>query len=499
MAKHPITGCRVDTIFDGVWLVDEKYLEQWINVGWAIVEKGELQAVSVCSREMAEQADEKPYAIKDGIAEITISGPITKYDTSMSSLFGGTSTVRLRDTLRQVRAEAKGGMVRGLFVHVDSGGGTFEGTPEAAEAIRRTGEVIPVHVHAEDKSCSGALYLGVSGDVFTCGPGTSVGSVGTMLKIFDPSGKNDGSSKPLIFRTGVYKGMTDQGVPLSQSQKDEIQRIVNSVNENFTGWVKQQRNLSDAQMSDITTARVYIGKQAVDIGLCDAICMTDDAMDMLKKKISDGVVGRGPTSKVQIQAAPTRSNAMPYTAAQLESIRKLPGAESVTAENAEVLLLNIATQQHAEIQTLKPFAKDNETLKAEVVALKAKVPQVMEAGLLAQHAELAEGKINLLQEKGLLLTTQADTLKAALKDEDGKPVHDIVMSPLLPVVYNVLGTNKPNGLLTDISKAQPAPKTEPGSGERQQEGSTFEQTNHVRVQAGLEPLTVEEWKKRRDL
>ena len=499
MPKHAITGCRVDTLFDGLWLVQEQALENWVSLGWAIVEKGELQAYSQKSATMAEAADERPFVVKDGIARLNVSGPLTKHDTSMSSLFGGTSTFRLRESLRQIRQEADSGNIKAVFIDMDSGGGTAEGTPEAAAAIRKTAEMIPVHVHAEDKACSAALYMGVSGTSFSCGPAAHIGSVGTILKLWDRSGKQDGSSKPVVFKTGSFKGMGSSDLPMTQEQKDELQRMVNSINDDFVGWVQKERNLSEQKMADIKTARIYIGKQAVDIGLCDRVCTTDEALQNLKQQISDKAEGRGPALKVSLQAAPTRSAAMPFSASQLEAIRKLPGAANATAENAADLVISLAQQGvqtgTAGAEQLVNLRQENSNLRTELAQLKAQIPQPMAAHLLAGHLDLTTKQVDFALKAGQILPAQRDALLAAFKDKDGKPVEAALASPLLPVVLDVLAINKPNGLLQDISKAQPAPQTEPGNAPKPQK-LNLEQFNELRVSAGLAPLTPKEWKER---
>jgi ClpP class serine protease len=60
-----------------------------------------------------------------------------------------------RDAVRQATRDPE---VKGIYVRVDSPGGTVAGTGDLAEAIAAAAKVKPTHARVEDKAASAALH-----------------------------------------------------------------------------------------------------------------------------------------------------------------------------------------------------------------------------------------------------------------------------------------------------------------------------------------------------
>lgn len=504
--RHPITGCRTDTIF-GLWLYPAAELAALRDAAWAIVAQGDAALVR-CGEEskQVEVAKEKGFRVEDGIAHISLSGPMTKYPTSFQSLFGGTSTIKMREALREIKQDVN---VKGILLHADSPGGTAEGTAELAAAIRDLNEAKPVFVHAEDKATSGALWAGTQGSRFTCGPTAMIGSLGTMIQMWDRSGEN-GTSKPVLIVTGNNKGIGAEGHPITPEHKAELQRLVDGINKPFKQDVFASRPAAKAHADEILTARVFVGKDAKRVGLVDDVCTTEEALQSLKQLVQQRTLqttqqtnkttaGLRSPAVVVNHAANKRSTAMPLTAEQLKSARELPGAASITEENADVTLLTVATQLHSNLKVQQQVGNDGskkvgelETLVAE---LKGKIPVPMDPGLAKGKAELAMERIDLMKEKGLILPTQVAKLKGAFLVGD-KPNEIFLQDAVQKTMFDILAENKPHGLLKEISAGQPAPQVTPGVTGAAKEVPTFKQWNETRAKGGLSADTKEQYQQR---
>lgn len=504
--KHPVTGCRADTIF-GVWLHDEHQLVMMVDAAWAVIEAGELQVVSDRSRAMNEERPD-PYVRDSGMARILISGPLTKHATSMSSLFGGTAMTEVRDALRQVREDNS---VRGVFIEADSWGGTAEGTAELAEAIRKTDKVKPVFVHAEDKATSGMLWLATQGRRFTASPGASVGSQGTILSLVDASDRVRGTGvKPVVIKTGKYKDMGNPSQPIGAETIAELQRFVNSVNKPFHDQVVSARRLTPEQDKDVSTARIYVGEDAKRIGLIDEVCHADEAFENAVRTLEAGTAKRGPVPVTSITAVPKGTGGrMALTAQQIERVRaEIPGAAQVKDEDLDSFLAESAISLKQEV---KNKDQDLAAAKAQVavrdekiVTISAQVPKKMDPELLAGKVENFMERVSIAVDKGAILQSQADILRGALLGADGKPT--AIAEQFLTanggvavssVFQKVIELNKPNGLTTQLTGAQPAPKQEPGSKGNEEKPFTYEGYCKVAIENGLPPVPRAEWEARK--
>lgn len=501
--RHPVTGCRADTVL-GVWLYHEWELEVLVSAVMAIVEGGQLEQCAERSREM--QEDWRPYTVSKGIAQITMSGPLTKHPTSMSSMFGGTAMTQVRESLRMAREDTD---VRGVFVNADSWGGTAEGTAELAEAIRKTDSVKPLFVHAEDKATSGMLWIASQGRRFTASPGASVGSQGTMLQLVDTSGALKGSGiKPVIIKTGEFKAMGARGVPITDAQQAEFQRYVNAVNKPFHDQVVSARRLTPSQDKDVSTARVYVGEDALRIGLIDQVCHADEAFENALRMLDTGTASRGPAPVVSVPAVPKgKGGRMALTAQQIERVRaQVPGAASIKEDELDAFLADRTLENEATIKSAAKTAKD---LQAEVSAkdteiatLKSKITPKADAEVLKGRVDNYADRVQIAVEKGEILASQAELINSWMQDKDGKPTafaegFMAVQAGVSPaaLVLNLIKLNKPSGLTIVQSGSQPAPKQEPGKPEGEPK-ATYERYCEIASNNGLQPVPRAEWESR---
>lgn len=508
---HPITGCRMDTIL-GDWLIVGDYLNKFVDMGWAILQKGELQAVQAKSKELADQANEKPYVVENGLAKIGIDGPMTKLDTSLTSLLGGTSTMRVRKALADIRARFEAGEIKGVFIEGNSPGGTVDGTAELAEAIRKTAAIMPVFGHAPDLACSACLWAMTQCTRFTCGPTATVGSLGTRMTLMDSSKAAENSNvKPVVISAGKYKAIGADGKPITEADKAEMQRYIDAMNEVFKGQVASARKLTEIQLNEVATARLFVGKDAVRVGLCDAVCSSDDAFAYAVKAINNpGSVRRDPDPKDKLPVAP-KGTRMPLSPSQLEDARKsIPGAANATEADADVVLYNAAKSLHGQLETATSradtFKNEASRLTTELTELKAKQPARMDPALLRDRCALAFERFSFQLKSGKITSTQFNNVKTMLLDggsydpeknalsEDAKPIEGMFAKVggtfMYERVLSAFDGNAPTGVLTNVSQHQVAPKSEPGAGGASgAETVTMERVNKLRADAGLPALT----------
>jgi len=455
--KNPITGCRADTLF-GYWMMAPERLDSFLEMAWRIaIDADQLKTFSERSQQLREQEAEKPFQIDNrGVAHLSVAGPITKYATSFQSLFGGTSLVQLREKLHMIRQQA-GKQVQAVFMTFDSPGGSSSYVPELAAEIRKLGQIIPVFGHAPDQSCSASLFLCSQCTRFTNGVGAAVGSLGTIAKLYDTSERDKTSGvKPVVIATSPIKMIGATG-EITEEHKAEIKRYVDSINQVFVDHVKQGRGLTDEQLTEVRSARAYVGQDAVKWGLSDGVCTEEEAYDALQETLSTGKVIRGTGSVVDFKPA-TLAGAKPRQGArvmlstkQLEQARTIPGAEQITQESADVTLLQIALQQQ---QDLKIYESQQTEGPVDVK-------------LATKYATLAQKQVDTLGKDGKLVPEQVKHIKD-LCMTDGKPnVAFVVPDSTGPSQFDRLiqtfELNKPNGVVTPVTGAQPAQRQEPGA------------------------------------
>lgn len=508
---HAITGCRLDTVL-GSWLIAPEVLAEWRDTGWAIVERGELRSTQARSGELAAQAEAKPYAVENQIARLSIAGPMTKFDTSMSALFGGTSTVRLRKATKAILAAHAAGQVKAVFIDVDSPGGTVEGTAELAAAIRKLRATMPVFVHAEDTAASAALWVGTQGSRFTCGPAAKIGSMGILAQLVDASkAGQDGTVKPIVIDSGKFKAIGAPGRPITPEQRAELQRHVDSLASVFRNDVLAGRpNMTKAQIDEAATARVFIGADAVRVGLCDAVCTSDEAYEYAQQHMNDTPqpVRRGPGEGTKTPAA-NRSCTM--TEAQVRQLQEFAGTgHIVTTDNADAIAVGLCANLRTENQRL--------TAELEKARKAGKTTASADPELLRSRMEVAVERAQVLMDKNKLTAMQAKMVLTALLaagtvdmktgalSEDAQPLEAMftkAQDGTFPYqkFFAAFDEGKPTDLNKNVTKDQPVGRDTPGEAapkpfaiDNTGKPASLEEANRIRSMANLPPYTMEQFK-----
>jgi len=201
---------------------------------------------------------------RDGVAVLEIRGPVTKYGTSLSE---AGSTLRMRQLIREYAADRK---VKSLMLLIDSPGGTVCGTPDLADAVAKFGK--PTAAYIEDCGCSAAYWIASQCDTVYCNSAASVGSIGVYSVLVDSSEQAGMLGlKVHTISSGPLKGAGVDGTVITDEQLADAQRSVDSINRLFTAAVVAGRGFTDEQVASVATGQVWIGEEAVALGLVDGI------------------------------------------------------------------------------------------------------------------------------------------------------------------------------------------------------------------------------------
>jgi len=87
--------------------------------------------------------DDQGYIIRLGVAVIPVSGVIGKKMNMFSQISGGVS---MQSIARNIEAALSDPNVNFILLHIDSPGGTVDGTQTLADVIRAAGEIELIQV-----------------------------------------------------------------------------------------------------------------------------------------------------------------------------------------------------------------------------------------------------------------------------------------------------------------------------------------------------------------
>jgi len=179
-----------------------------------------------------------PRVERANVAVIPIHGVITKRGG-----FFGTGTDQLQAQLEQARLDER---ITAVVLDVDSPGGTVNGVPEAAAAIRRTRNEKPVLAIADSYAASAAYWLAAQATELIASDSAEVGSIGVFSAHSDISTLLERiGEKVTLISAGKHKVEGNPFEPLAADAHAEMQRRVNEVHDRFVADVARGRGVDE--------------------------------------------------------------------------------------------------------------------------------------------------------------------------------------------------------------------------------------------------------------
>jgi protease IV len=162
--------------------------------------------------------------------------------------------------------------VKAVILSIDSPGGSVSGGETLHDAIARVAAKKPVVVTMGGLAASAGYMIAVPASRIFARDATLTGSIGVLLETGEASGLLGklGISAEVI-RSGPLKDEPSLVRPLSPAGKDVLQGIVNDMYDQFVGMVAEGRHMDPAKVRSIGDGRAYTGRQALALGLVDAI------------------------------------------------------------------------------------------------------------------------------------------------------------------------------------------------------------------------------------
>ncbi|SDM13122.1 protease-4 [Halogranum gelatinilyticum] len=220
------------------------------------------------------------------VAEVAVEGPISRDGGPgrLPTSPGGASADEIADL---VEAADEDDNVQALLVKLDTPGGAVV----PSDDIRRAAAAFdgPTVAYTTDVCASGGYWIASGCDELWAREGSIVGSIGVIGSRPNVSELADqlGVSYER-FAAGKYK---DAGQPLKEMSDDErsyLQGIVDDYYEHFVERVAEGRDMDPEAIRE-TEARVYLGTEALELGLVDQLGTREEVEDHVADRIGEEV------------------------------------------------------------------------------------------------------------------------------------------------------------------------------------------------------------------
>ncbi|WP_443939595.1 signal peptide peptidase SppA [Pedobacter sp. MW01-1-1] len=216
---------------------------------------------------------------KDKVAIIYANGEINGGEGNDQVI----GSERISRAIRKARLDDN---VRAIVLRVNSPGGSALASDVIWREIVLTKKEKPVIASFGDVAASGGYYIACAADSIFVQPNTITGSIGVFGMI--PNFQNLMTNKLGItfdgVKTGQYADIMSTNRPMTEGERFIIQNQLNRVYSGFISRVADGRKKSTAYIDSIGGGHVWIGTDAVQIGLADKIGSFDYAIKAAAKK-----------------------------------------------------------------------------------------------------------------------------------------------------------------------------------------------------------------------
>lgn len=223
------------------------------------------------------------FGVGDRIAVIRIEGVI------------GSSTAKaVNQHLKQYGEDDR---VKAIILRIDSPGGGVSDSQEIYREVKRVKEEKQkkVIVSMGSVAASGGYYVACPADRIFANPGTITGSIGVIAEWLNYKELADWAKvKPVVFKTGEFKDTGSATRPITASERQYFQNLINEMFAQFVGAIaegRKDRGAEGQQLTDVekvkllADGRVFTGETAKANGLIDELGNFEDAVRYTAKLV----------------------------------------------------------------------------------------------------------------------------------------------------------------------------------------------------------------------
>ena len=272
----------------------DKYAEQYIDLNNADAFVTSHLADTIVYREDMDEilrimSGSKDYKLMSTAKLAQVERPKAKTKDRIAVLYAeGTIVgdegdgITAKNILKQIKEIKKDDQVKAVVFRVNSPGGSADASEEIWHGVKdMQAKGLPVVVSMSDLAASGGYYISCAADYIYAEPTTLTGSIGIFGTI--PNVKKLREKIGLdMDEVGTHRHSAMESSMIMNGMNSEEQAMMQAMIERgydlFTSRCADGRKMTQDDIKKIAEGRVWLGKDALEIGLVDSLGNIDDAI-----------------------------------------------------------------------------------------------------------------------------------------------------------------------------------------------------------------------------
>jgi protease-4 len=180
-----------------------------------------------------------------------------------------------RRVARQLERAVKDNSIKAVVLRINSPGGSVAASQQITTLIRDCEK--PVVVSMGDMAASGGYYISAPADGIVAHPGTMTGSIGVILSVMKTEGLYEKLGVQVeTIKSGQHKDMFAR--KYTDEERRLLQKISDEAYDQFITEVAEGRELEKDYVRKLATGQLYLGTQALELGLVDRLGGIEEAI-----------------------------------------------------------------------------------------------------------------------------------------------------------------------------------------------------------------------------
>ncbi len=175
-----------------------------------------------------------------------------------------------------------------IIFEINSPGGSAVASEEISNAVKKIQK--PKVAWIRESGASGAYWIATSADHIVASKISLVGSIGVTASYLEFGGLlNDYNVTYERMVAGKYKDIGTPFRELTEEEREKFQHELDLIHGEFIAEVSQNRNLPEDSVRQLATGEVFLGREALELGLVDEIGSKDEAVAYLEGQLGKSV------------------------------------------------------------------------------------------------------------------------------------------------------------------------------------------------------------------
>ena len=176
--------------------------------------------------------------------------------------------------------------LKGVFLKINSPGGTITGSEILYKEIKRLRAIVPVYSLIYDLGASGAYMAAIGSSQIFSHESSIVGSIGVLMQSLEVEDlANKIGARMQTYRSSQYKAQPDPFKKPNLDVKEYMHATIEANHRFFSQLVASERKISQEKLPSIANGKIFMGMEALELQLIDGISEENAVKKALEEKI----------------------------------------------------------------------------------------------------------------------------------------------------------------------------------------------------------------------